>query len=114
MTDKLKTENCYINYIPIHSYNPFICRFMYFDIREKYLADNLFIQHKMKVKFGPEFGKPGTNYVLIHCKIKKRDKEKFLQAMKELQNKALLLGYDDYNDFCSERMKQFFEGVDKN
>lgn len=112
MSDKIKDD--FTNYIPIKSYNPFICRFLYFDIRENYLADSIFIQHKMRVKFGPEFAKSGEKYVLVHCKIKKCDKEKFLQSMEELQNKALLLGYNDYKEFCKEKMKEFLEGVNKN
>jgi len=81
---------------------------------EKYLADELFIRHRVSVKFQQEYQKDGMNYLIIFCKVRKRDKEEFLEALKELKNKMLLLGYTDYQDFCEELSKNILEKAHKN
>lgn len=61
-----------------------------------YLADQLFIKHKVRVGFGPEFVCPDAPYRVIMCKCRKRDVDAFLAAIRELPNKMLLCGYPDY------------------
>lgn len=79
-------------------------RFSYFcfiDVSE-YLADSIFIKHKVRVWFQQEYRKEGTDYIAIFCKVRKKDRADFLNAMKELEQKMLLLGYHDYSAFCTE------------
>ena len=95
------------NCIMLKSCSLFTYKFAYFDIKENYLADDLFIKYKIRVKFGREFWKDDDKYALIMCKIKKRDVPKFIQAIEELENKALLIGYVDYPDFCKKTIESF-------
>ena len=67
-----------------------------------YLADQLFIKHKVRVGFGPEFVCPDAPYRVIMCKCRKRDVDAFLAAIRELPNKMLLCGYPDYLAFCED------------
>ena len=68
---------------------------------EEYLADGLFIRHKVTVHFGKKFGKwEDPQYRLILCKVRKRDEARFLAALQELPAKMLLCGYTDYPDAC--------------
>lgn len=61
-----------------------------------YLADQLFIKHQVRVRFGLEFVCPDAPYRVIMCKCRKRDVDAFLAAIRELPNKMLLCGYPDY------------------
>ena len=67
---------------------------------DEYLADQLFIKHKVPVKFGKEYRKNDSRYCVISCKIRKRYEEEFKKALAEMDNKMILRGYTDYADFC--------------
>ena len=73
--------------------------YVFFDV-EQYCADNLFIQHKIKVTFLSEYQKEYIPYLAIFCKVKKRDTLQFEAIMKELANKMIICGYTDYEQFC--------------
>ena len=77
--------------------------FAFVDTKD-YLADQIFIRHKLRVYFGYEFAnnEGKHDYLIIFCKVKKKDVEEFDKCMKELQNKMLLLGYTDYVDFATD------------
>ena len=92
------------NYLKLNLYSPFTYSYIFVDC-DKYLADRLFINHKVSVKFGREYYKEDSVYRIIFCKIKKRDEERFLLALSEMYNKMLLLGYTDYTDFCANFYK---------
>lgn len=67
-----------------------------------YLADQLFIKHGVKVGFGAEFVCPDVPYRVIMCKCRKRDVDRFLAAIRELPNKMILFGHQDYLAFCED------------
>lgn len=69
---------------------------------EDYLADQLFISHKVDVKFLQEYGKENSPYVVIMCRCRKQDVESFEAALAELPNKMLLLGFKDYLNVWEE------------
>ncbi len=68
---------------------------------DAYLADDLFINHQVTVRFGPEYMSPDGSYRVIFCSIRKHDEKAFLQAVKELPDKMLLLGHTDYPEYCA-------------
>lgn len=70
-----------------------------------YLADQLFVKHKVGVDFGNEYGQKGTDYLIIFCKVRKVKEKAFMNALNELENKMLLMGYRDYTNFC-KKMKE--------
>ena len=65
-----------------------------------YLADAIFIKHKIRVWFLKDACKPDADYIFVICKVKKGDINAFLEAMQELENKMILLGRSDYQTFC--------------
>ena len=65
-----------------------------------YLADQLFCDHRVTVRFGDEYGRGDTDYRIVFCKVRKRDERAFLAALEELPDKMLLCGHLDYMDFC--------------
>lgn len=71
----------------------------------EYLADQLFIKHKVRVNFNKgEMKRPGGPYVVVFCTVRKKDTDRFLAAMDELPNKMLLLGHDDYTEYCGKNL----------
>ena len=74
--------------------------FLYIFDCDEYLADQLFIKHKVPVKFGKEYCKNNSRYCVISCKIRKRYEEEFKKALAEMDNKMILRGYTDYADFA--------------
>lgn len=97
--------------------------FNYFDLRkfslnkkffayvdtDQHLADLLFIKHKVRVKFGQEYAMPDTTYRVIMCSIAKKDVSGFLAALKELENKMILMGHVDYSEFCTALKEKMTE-----
>ena len=81
---------------------------------DEYLADQLFINHKVRVDFREEYAMPDTPYRVIMCSITKKDVSGFLAALKELENKMILMGHVDYSEFCTglkEKMARSLETI---
>ena len=74
--------------------------YVFVDVPE-YYADQLFIRHQVTVRFGREYQHPDHPYVVIFCKVRKRDRSRFLSALDELNRKMLLCGYPGYEEFCA-------------
>lgn len=86
----------------------FSLRYKYFTFLDagEYLADGLFIKHQVTVKFMQEYARDDSPYLMIFCRIKKRDEGAFLAALGELSNKMLLCGYPDYPAQCHDFMEK--------
>ena len=76
-----------------------------------YLADSLFIQKEVRVRFGKEMKHPKEAYMVIFCKVLKKDSDRFLEALSELSNKMILCGHADYEAFCKEISQLMEMGV---
>lgn len=87
------------NYWKIISFSLLYDYFAYIDTKD-YLADQLFIRHKVRVWFGKQFEKKGSPFILVLCKVRKKDVDRFLDALSEMENKMLLSGHRDYPEFC--------------
>ena len=75
--------------------------FVYVDAKD-YLADQLFIEREITVAFLQEYAKPDSEYIVIFCKVHKKDRSAFEDAVNALNNKMLLMGHPDYPDFCGQ------------
>jgi len=82
------------NYVKIEKKSLLFNYYAYIDT-EEYLADKVFIQEKLRVFFGKTGRKQDSQYVVILCKVWKKDAEKFVRAMEKLYNKMILLGYGE-------------------
>lgn len=78
-----------------------------------YLADRIFIENKVRVKFCGGYKHREKNYVIVTCKVKEKDVPMFLQALKELKNRAILMGNTDYETFCKEQFERFISDIQK-
>lgn len=95
-------NDCY--YMHLEKINLFYSYYAYFDVPE-FFADQLFIQHQVRVHFYGEYQKKGKQYVVVLCRVRKKDEERFLEALSELPRKMLLLGYINYLEDCSELLE---------
>lgn len=73
--------------------------FCYMDVK-KFKADSIFVRKKMRVKFLRHACNDKNDYVIVVCKILKKDIDNFVEAMTELKNNMLLCGHTDYLDEC--------------
>lgn len=84
--------------------------FLFFD-STPYLADQLFIRHKVRVWFNREYTKNESPYIAIFCHVRKKDVPQFLGALEDLKKSMMLCGRPNYVSEISsfmddmERMK---------
>lgn len=62
------------NYFTLEQFSLLYDHYAFIDVPE-YYADQLFLQHKVTVRFGNEFQHPDQPYVVIFCKVRKRDRD---------------------------------------
>ena len=89
------------NFWKLKDFRPFSVLYAYID-HEDYLADALFIQEQISVRFPQEMVKNGEKYHVIFGRVRKKDREKFEKALEKLPDKMLLCGHTDYADFCND------------
>ena len=92
------------NFIKLDDLSILSVSYMYINHRD-YLADALFEQNQIQMRFKEEFAHKNSSYCIIFCRVRKRDIAKFEAALGQLTNKMLLLGYTDYPDACNEIME---------
>ena len=79
--------------------------FVFFDTTP-YLADQLFIRHKVRVWFDQEYAKDGSPYLAVFCRVRKKDVPKFLAALEDLKNSMMLCGHPHYVEEISSFMDE--------
>lgn len=82
-------------YWPIQKLSLRYACFLFFDTIP-YLADQLFIRHRVRVWFEREYAKEGTPYIAVLCHVRKKDVPQFLDALEDLKKSMLLCGHPDY------------------
>lgn len=87
------------NYMEISKFSLKYNYFCFVDCNE-YLSDRIFLRRKLNVRLGDEYANAQSKYVIVFCKVMKKEQEEFLRAMKELEQKMLLVGHRDYMEFC--------------
>ena len=98
------------NYFTLERFSLLYDYYAFIDVPE-YYADQLFIQHQVRVRFGNEFQHPHQPYVIIFCKVRKRDRDRFLSALSELNRKMILCGYPGYEEFCASFVAKMNDGA---
>ena len=98
------------NYWRMGDSSIFSVTYAYVD-HSSYQADRLFVQNKVRVKFKGECAKAELPYRIVFCKVRKKDAERFEEALGKLESKMLLLGYRDYPDVCNEITRMIEDGM---
>ena len=99
------------NYWKMSDFSIFSVPYVYVD-HSSYLADQLFAQNKVTMKFKGEMARDDSPYCIIFCKVLKKDVTRFEEALVRLKDKMLLLGHKDYPKACSEIAKMIEEGME--
>lgn len=94
------------NYIKLEKLSLLYRHYVFVDT-EEHLADQIFVKHKIKVDFGKEYAHPDSIYRMLFCRVRKRNAAAVESALWEMNNKMLLLGHTDYEQYCSDLMRQF-------
>ena len=92
------------NFLKLDGLSILSAHYMYIDHKE-YLADSLFAQNHVSVRFGNELSRDNSPYRIILCKVRKKDTAGFEKSMELLCNKMQLFGHDDYVEFCNDIME---------
>ena len=98
------------NFWRMRDFSVFSVHYAYVD-HGLYLADQLFVQNRVRVRLKGEMRREDSYYCIIFCKVLKRDAERFEEALARLKDKMLLLGHKDYQDECDEIGKMIEEGM---
>ncbi len=98
------------NYLELEQYSLLYDHFAFVDV-PGYYADQLFIRHQVTVHFGKEFQHPDQLYVVIFCKVRKQDRNRFLSALSDLNRKMILCGYPGYEEFCASFITKMYDGA---
>ena len=89
------------NYLKLHKFSFIFDYYCYIDV-QNYRADNIFVRNNCRVLFWKEYRRKDTDYVVIICKVLKKDSDLFIKSMSELSRNMILLGYKNYSEFCEE------------
>ena len=84
-----------VNYIRLKKFSIRYRYFLYLD-HESRLADSLFIQEKVEVKFLADFAKKNHAWLYVKCRVHKQDEDKFKNSLSKLHDKCLLCGAKGY------------------
>lgn len=82
--------------------------FMFFDT-SAYIADQIFIRKKIRVWFDGDYTKEDFPYMAVLCHVRKKDTEKFLDALEILKKNIMICGYSQYETEISEFMSNLEE-----
>ena len=88
-------DNC----IRLRCLSPFHHKYIFVDTKD-HASMRLFAEAGIGVSYVKEMMKRGSPYGLIVCHVRKRDLDKFNDALIKLRNNILLLGYNDYDKIC--------------
>ena len=98
------------NFWRMRDFSVFSVHYAYVD-NGSYIADQLFMQNKVRVRFKGEMRRKDSQYCIIFCKVLKQDVKRFEESLERLKDKMLVLGHKDYQDECAEIEKIIEEGM---
>lgn len=98
-------------YVEIRCLNPFYRKFLYVDA-PSYAADDLFVKYDVFPLFDNELSRPGDEFVLVVCRVRRREVHDFLTALSELPAKMRLIGHENYEEYCNNLASRLDAGGD--
>ncbi len=99
------------NYLMLKSFSLRSQKYIFVDVDER-LYIRILREAGVRVKETWEFAKEGSGLKLIICRILKRDRYEFEKVIGRIRDRALLMGYRDYDEACE--MLRSIEGSKDN
>ncbi len=87
------------NYLMLKSFSLRSQKYIFVDVDER-LYIRILREAGVRVKETWEFAKEGSGLKLIICRILKRDRDVFENVIGKIRDRALLMGYIDYDEAC--------------
>ena len=88
---------------------PWDSMYAYFDINDHPESLHIFRQRGIRAKVVKTMTKKDVPYMIIVCRVPRRQSEEFSKAMEELERDLLLKGYTDYREFCAGEVASYLE-----
>jgi hypothetical protein len=85
----------------------FFKHFCFWDTHQM-LSDRIFSDMGLRVWKRGEYVRDDDPWVVVICKVRKRDFERFMAAMRELKNRAMLCGHPNYVEEVSGIIEQIY------
>lgn len=89
------------NYIKLKNIFLFSKLYVFLDTAD-HLYEQVLRNNDIMVSNIKEFYKENSPFRLISCKVKKKDEQDFCREILQIRNKALILGYRDYDNMCRQ------------
>lgn len=83
--------------------------YAYFDINDHPESLRIFRQRGIRAKVVKTMTKRDVPYMIIVCRVPRKQSEAFSKAMEELECDLLLKGYTDYREFCAGEVASYLE-----
>ena len=77
--------------------------FAYIDT-PSYMADDIFVRNKLRVKYDKEYEHPDYPYRIVFCHVFRNNAAHFEKCMTDLEKKILLCGHPTYVQDCQTIM----------
>ena len=90
-------DNC----IRIRSWSPFHFRVIIIDTKE-YVSTRILTNYGIRPWNIKRMSNSSTPFRLVECSIRKKDVEKFIEALEGIRNSILVMGYRDYDQMCDK------------
>ena len=87
--------------------------YAFFDVHDHPESPRILKQKNIRAKIVKTMTKKDSPYMIIVCRIPKKQSETFLEAINELERDLLLKGYSDYSDFCTKEVSSYLEYVSR-
>lgn len=84
--------------------------YVYFDI-PTYMADQLFVAHRIEVRYDCEYSKDGDAYCAVFCHVRKRDAAEFEEMLNILPERMVACGYGDYPEKVGKIIDMLTSGM---
>ncbi len=95
-------------YIKLKQFSLLYSYFAYIDVPD-YLADQLFVKHRVYVFYDNEYAHPEHGYRVILCHVARWRRRAFIAALNELPTLMAMAGKGDYMGFCGDMVQSMRE-----
>ena len=75
------------------------------------MAASVLIKHGVRFKVERVLKREDEKYILVQVKVRRKDKQQFLDAMEDLKTKMLICGYRDYVEHSGALIRELEDDI---
>ena len=84
--------------------------YAYLDVEDN-LAAGVLAKHGVRAKLLHTLIRENEEYILVQVKVRREDRQAFLDAMGDLKNKMLIFGHRDYESHGGELIRELEDSI---